>query len=91
MRSQCSLHACRPRRHIFGGAALRVLDLFLGDELEQDGAAFLRLLDAALDRRDDLGRVGDPLAVAAEGAGEVGVVAGECAKRLSRQGCFHLI
>src|SRR5689334_23171672 len=48
-----------------------------GDELEQHGHALLGLLDAALDRRDDVLRLGYPLAVAAEGAGHGGIVAGD--------------
>src|SRR3982750_613911 len=48
---------------------------FLGrDELQQHGDALLRLLDAAPDRRDDLGRVRHPLAITAEGAGHGGIV-----------------
>src|SRR6185436_13918519 len=65
------------RREVGGAAAQRVLDLFLRDELEQHRLAVKRLLHAALDRRDDLRRVGDALAVATQGLGEVGVVAGD--------------
>ena len=50
-------------------------DLLLGDELQQGRGPRLGRLDAAADRRNDLARIRDPLAVAAEGLGHVGVVA----------------
>src|SRR5579859_6494353 len=48
-----------------------------GDELQQGGLALLGGGDAALERRDDVAGIGDPLAVAAERAGQVGVVPGD--------------
>src|SRR5438067_1579921 len=48
---------------------------FLGDEFEQRRRALLGLLDAALDRVLDLPGLGDPLAIAAERLGEIGVIA----------------
>src|SRR5205085_6099257 len=50
------------------------LGLLRGDELQQRGTALLRLLDAALDGRNDLIGFGDALAVAAERFGHVGVI-----------------
>src|SRR6266446_9003468 len=55
----------------------REVDLFLGDELEQDRGTLAGLGDAALDRGDDLARLGDALPVAAEGLRHVRVVAAD--------------
>src|SRR5271156_3828309 len=54
---------------------LRDTRLLRSDELQKRRLAGFGLLDAALDRRLDLVRIGDPLAVAAERFGHLGVVA----------------
>src|SRR5829696_8752913 len=53
---------------------LRHLDFLRGDELQQCRLALLRRLDAALDRRDDVGGFLDALAVAAERLGELRII-----------------
>src|SRR5258708_37865494 len=70
MRSECG--ALAPRMRV--ALKLRHLHLFGGDELQQRGLAFLRRLDAAPDRRDDIGGVLDALAIAAERLRELRVI-----------------
>src|SRR5260370_40992093 len=55
----------------------RSLYLFLGNELEQRRAALLRLLYPPPDGGNDLGRIGDALAIAAERAGHARVIAAD--------------
>src|SRR5258708_22066454 len=73
MRSECG--ALRLRMRI--ALKLRHLHLFCGDELQQRRLALLRRLDPAPDRRDNVGRVLDALAIAAERLCELRVVAGD--------------
>src|SRR5580765_3584636 len=63
--------------------------LLRGDELQQCRLAFLRLFDAALDRRLDLVRIRHALAVAAERRRHVGVVAGDVGGRVLLGGHRH--
>src|SRR5262245_55120612 len=63
-----------PRREAPLRSRPRHVHLLAGDEFEQHRRALLRLLDAALDGRHDVGRLGDALAIAAEGARHGGVV-----------------
>src|SRR6266404_1897931 len=74
-----------------GGGLLedREVDLFLGDELEQDRGALASLGDAALDRGDDLARLGDALPVAAEGLRHVRVVAADVGGAVLLGGGLH--
>src|SRR5207248_1264046 len=50
---------------------------FLGDEFEKRRLALAGLGDAALDRLLDLARLSNPLAIAAERLGEIGVIAAD--------------
>src|SRR6185437_3695077 len=67
------------RRRVRAAASGEARDVggFLGDEFEERRGAFLGLLNPALDRFLDLPRLGDPLAVAAERLGEIGVIAAD--------------
>src|SRR5215469_14842050 len=67
----------------------REVDLLLGDELEQHRHALAGLGDAALDRVDDLARLGDALAVAAERLGHVRVVAADVRRAVLLGGGLH--
>src|SRR5438067_6961379 len=53
------------------------VDGLFGNEFEEGRGAFAGLLDAAADCRDDLLGLGDALAIAAERAGEIGVIAAD--------------
>src|SRR5205807_8356818 len=68
----------------------RVRDLLGGDELQQGGGAFQGPLDAPPDRGDDVVRSGDALAVAAEGARQVRVVAADVRAPVLGRGRLHL-
>src|SRR5438477_4064235 len=58
------------------------VDRLLGDEFEEGRGAFASLLDAAADRRDDLLGLGDALAIAAERAGEIGVITADVGRAI---------
>src|SRR5262249_28757887 len=60
----------------------RHLGLLWRDGLQPHRASFPRLLDAAQNRRLDLFGRGDALAVAAEGTGHRGIVAGDVGRTI---------
>src|ERR1700732_4448625 len=60
-----------------GSPEARDVDSLLRDEFEQCRCSLAGLRDAAADRRHDLLGLGDPLAIAAQRLGEVGVMAAD--------------
>src|SRR5271154_1556853 len=77
-----SLSSAHPTASRDGSGEARDVDWLLGDEFEEGGLAFAGLRDAALDRTDDLARLGHALAVAAERLGEIGVIAADVGRTI---------
>src|SRR6185369_1643749 len=73
----------------FGSGEHREVFGLLGDELQQRRHALARLGDRAADGGDDVVRLGDPLAVAAQRLGEVGVVAADVGRAVLLRGGLH--
>src|SRR5207247_7455803 len=65
------------RKRVLGSREARDVGCLLGDEFEERRLALAGGGDAALDRLLDLAGFGHPLAVAAEGLGEIGVMAAD--------------
>src|SRR5262245_52079308 len=64
-------------------ASVRELDLLARDELEKHGPPAVVHLPGALESRNDLGRLLDPLGVAAHGPAHVGVMATDVARAIA--------